>query len=280
MKNRSKLVAASAFMAVLVVAVLFTACDKGSKDQVKKEIFSGYAQKGPFVVGSSVTIIELDESLDQTGKTYLTTISDDFGSFEQKNIELVSNYVELKADGYYLLEVGGISAAPITLYALVDIKDVISANVNVLTHMEKPRVEYLIKQGTSFTDAKQQAQREILAVFSFNPSQTSSEALNLTSDAALIAISCILHSNRCIPGEVAELMANISTDIKTDGILDNTLLRKKLVDYATTLTTSPHLDGDESTYLQLIRKNLETKYPSITIPNFESYIQAFIDANK
>ena len=74
---------------------------------LKKAGFSGYVQKGPFSNGSSVTIAELDKNLNQTGKTYFTTISDNLGSFEKKNIALVSNFVTLKADGYYFNEVSG-----------------------------------------------------------------------------------------------------------------------------------------------------------------------------
>jgi hypothetical protein len=260
-----------------MVAILFTTCKKDAA--VKKEIFSGYAQKGPFVVGSSVTIVELDANLDQTGKTYFTTISDNLGSFEQKNIELVSNYVELKADGSYFNETTGAVFAITTLYALVDISDVNSANVNVLTHLEKPRVEYLIKQGKSFADAKQQAQKEVLAIFGFTPSNTSSEALALTNDGMLLAISSILAG---IPYyglmDMGELMANIAADIKTDGKLDNTALGTKLISCAYGICAN-----NTSLSLDRIRENMKSRYAefglNVTIPDFESYIQAFANSN-
>ena len=255
---------------VVIVVVLFTACKKDDV-QVKKEIFGGYAQKGPFVSGSSIIISELDASLNQTGKTYSTIISDNLGSFEQKNIELVSNYVELKADGYYFNEVSGkTSTGQMTLYALVDVANVNSANVNVLTHLEKPRVEYLVKQGKSFSAAKQQAQTEVLALFGFSPSTTSSEGLNLTNDAVLLAISSILQGNLST-GDMVELMANISADIKTSGKLNNIALGSKLTNNAKAISLSE------------IRNNLAAKYAelglNVSIPNFETYIQSFIDSN-
>ena len=267
------------FIVLAALTVLFAACKKDNNSpQVKKEVFSGYAQKGPFVNGSSVAIIELDENLDQTGKTYFTTIMDNFGSFEQKNIELISNYVELKADGYFFEEIGGsTSIAPITLYALVNIADVTSANLNVLTHLEKPRVEYLVKQGNSFSAAKQQALREILAIFGFSPSQTLSERLNLTDDAILIAISCILQGNSGVVGALVEFMVSISADIKEDGKLDNMALGAKLMHNAIFLTT---IDvNDNRSWLPRIRENMEKKYPNVTIPDFESYVQAFANSN-
>jgi len=258
--------------------LLFVACEKavderkGNELKIQKELFGGYAQKGPFVSGSSVTISELKPNLDQSGRTYFTTITDNLGSFEKKNIELISNYVELKVDGYYFNEIwGNTSAGQMTLYALVDVKDVNSANVNVLTHLEKPRVEYLVTQkGMSFAEAKQQAQREVLAIFGFEPSGVSSDALNLIDNAALLAISCILQGYLST-GDMMELMAKIGADIKTDGKLDNATLCSQLVNNANSFS------------LPVVRANLEQKYSelgvSVTIPNFEDHVQQFIEKN-
>jgi hypothetical protein len=82
-----------AFVSTLFIVCLFmfVSCDKTQEiiqtQPVKKEILSGYVQKGPFITGSAVTIVELDEELNQTGRTYSTTVADNSGSFEQKKIE-------------------------------------------------------------------------------------------------------------------------------------------------------------------------------------------------
>ena len=82
-------------MLILMSFGLFLSCqddlensEKNEESVISKAVFSGYVQKGPFINGSSVTISELDNSLDQTGKTYFSTISNNQGSFEKKNIEL------------------------------------------------------------------------------------------------------------------------------------------------------------------------------------------------
>jgi len=253
---------------VIIAVVLFSACNK---DKVKKDVFSGYAQKGPFIKGSSVTISELDANLNQTGKTFITTISDNSGSFELTGIELVSNYVQLKVDGYYFNEFEGEVFEPITLYALVDIKDVNSANVNVLTHLERPRVEYLVKQEKkSFSQAKKQAQSEVLAIFGLTPSNMTSEALNLTNNGMLLAISSILTAS--FNAEMMEIMGKISEGIRTDGKLDDTDLGKKLMDNA----YASFFSRDN------IRKNMETKYAelglNVSIPDFESYLELFVNS--
>jgi len=255
-------------------AALFSACKKNDHDKttpITKEIVSGYAQKGPFVIGSSVTIAELNNSFNQTGKIFQTTISNNSGGFELKNIELVSQYVELKIDGYYYNEIlDQTSGAPLTLHAIADVKNINSVNVNVLTHLEKSRVEYLIKQQRlSFTAAKEQAQKEVLAIFGFTPQSVSSETLDLTTDAKLLAISCILQGYLST-GDMLGLMAGISADIREDGKLDNMDLGSKLVDNAASIKFS----------LSEIRNNLSKKYSelgfNVVLPDFESYVESFI----
>ena len=238
------------------------------KDIVKKDVFAGYAQKGPFINGSSVLILELDTNLNQTGKSYSTSIVNNLGAFEKKNIELISNYVQLKVDGYYFNEITGKpSTGQISLTALVDVADIESANINVLTHLERNRVEYLVKEeNIPFVEAKQQAQREILRIFSLEmPDITDSESLNLTDDAILLAISCILQGT-LPPANMIELMSDISFDIATDGILDDLSLGSKLIDNVWMMS------------LPAIRKNVEQKYAEkleIIIPDFEQYIIEF-----
>jgi len=125
------------------VAVFFSNCEK-SKTGIQS--VTGYAQKGPFINGSSVTAYDLQSNLAPTGKSYNTQITDYKGAFELEDIPLSSNYVSLKADGFYFNEVTGKqSSAQITLYALSDISDKTNININLLTHLEKARVEYLTK---------------------------------------------------------------------------------------------------------------------------------------
>ena len=239
---------------------------------VTKETFSGYVQKWPFISGSSVVLSELDTELNQTGRSYFTTVTGNSGSFEQKQVELISNYVQLKADGYYFNEVSGKSSpGQLTLYATADISQVSSANVNVLTHLERSRVEYLVQQqGLSFDAAKAQAQQEVLALFDLElPGDATSESLNLTNNGILLAVSCILQGQLSTAG-MSELMSGIISDIKTDGTLDEPSLGSQLIDNARLVSTAA------------IRQNMEEKYSepgmgNVDISDFESYVQQFMD---
>lgn len=164
----------------------------------KKDKISGYIQKGPYINGTSIMISELSSTLNPTGKVFNSQIVDNRGSFEFKNITLSSNFVELIANGFYFNEnTGKVSAAQLTLHALSDLSDSSTINVNILTELEKGRVEYLISKGEDFKSAKVQAQKEILNIFEISKADLkSSEYLDISKDgddnAILLAVSIVM----------------------------------------------------------------------------------------
>ncbi len=267
----------------LLIFLLIVSCEKDDADNpneshpVQKEILTGFVQKGPFINGTSITVSELTSDLIQTGKTFNTQISDNKGSFELKQINLSSQFVELKADGFYFNEIiGDKSLAQLTLYALSDLTDKSSLNVNILSHLEKGRIDYLVSQGSSFNEAKKQAQKEILVIFSIDKSDMpESESLDISKDgddnAILLAISVIMQGFRT-DAELSELLANISSDIKEDGVLNSSNLGTDLINHAQLLN------------LPKIRENLLNRYNEMgveaTISNFEKYVQLFKDSTE
>ena len=203
---------------------------------------SGKIQKGPYVQGTEITVRELDSSMTPTGNTFTGTIDDNTGSFSIKGT-LTYKIVELSADGYYFNEVSGsLSNAKLTLSALSDITDSSSVNVNLMTHLEKKRVEYLMDNSKmTFAAAKTQAQTEIMKIFNIeNVTLGNSETLDISKsgdgNAVLLAISAILQSDKT-EAELTELLSTINTDIRTDGTLDSTNTKANLltaVDYLKT----------------------------------------------
>jgi hypothetical protein len=263
---------------MLLMIMFLTNCKKDNSDSsTTVQNMIGYVQKGPFINGSSVTVYDLQSNLSPTGKTFNSQIIDDKGTFQLSDISLSSNYVSLRADGFYFNEIlGQQSAAQITLYALSDISGKNDININVLTHLEKPRVEYLMKNGKSFADSKIQAQKEILAIFNIQKNDSiSSENLNISQsgddNGILLAVSSILQGYRS-ESELTELLSNISNDISTDGTLDNDTLGSALINDAIYLDTTS------------IKNNLAKRYRDIgataTIPNFGKYIANFISNTK
>jgi len=231
----------------LTVALTLSCSDDGgtpSKGTVRKEKISGISQKGPFVQGSKATLYELNDQLEQTGRSFTDIIADDKGSFEIRNVELASPYAMLEASGYYRNEVTGlVSAAPITLFAIADVREKDNVNVNILTHLEYYRVLNLVdNEGKSIKDAKKQAQREIFAVFGINSdSFKDSEDMSIfgtsESDAALLAISILLQGDLS-EGEFSKRLTSFAQSLKASGTWDNEEEKGKMAYWGMAMTFS------------------------------------------
>ena len=209
---------------IIIGLVFFSGCESNTPDQLtpmSKKILTGKVQKGPFVEGSSVYIFSLNEQFSQTGSAYATSIVDKKGSFEQKNMQLNSQFVELIVNGYYFNEVKGeLSTSPLTLSAIADISDADNVNVNILTTLERERILFLVTHGKNFKKAKAQAHKEVLAVFGMKTSDTDDAIeLDLEEDAQLLVISAIVQGYRSA-AEVTRLLSNIASDLREDGTLD------------------------------------------------------------
>jgi len=262
-----------------LIGIILTFCSCSQEQErdmpaLNKQTIGGYVQKGPFLNGTSISVSEFSEEWVPTGRNFSTQITDNKGTFELLNLTLISPYVELEADGFYYNEVTDENAtAQLTLYALSDLSDTNSLNVNVLTHLERNRVKHLIANGLSFSEAKSQSQSEILSLFEIDKEDVStSELLDITKqgddNAILLAVSVILQGNLSV-SELSELLANMSTDLREDGLLDNPTLGSMLIDNARFLK------------LEEIRQHLEDRYEvldmDVSIADFEKYVKAFTE---
>jgi hypothetical protein len=259
---------------ILLILLFFFISSSCNKDTViKKEKITGNVQKGPYLQGTSIEMYELNSSMEQTGKVYRTQVKDNSGFFEIDNVTLSSEYVEFYASGAYYDEVaGGIPVTPLGLSAISDITDKTTVNINVLTHLEKERVKYLVSQGEKFSEAKDSAQTELMAIFGLKKdSPDPSENLNITQDsqnnAILFAISMILQGKRN-PIDLTVLLAAISSDIKGDGVLNDENIKTSLRN--SVLDINP----------LYIRSNLVTRYQELdveaAIPEFENYLVEYM----
>jgi hypothetical protein len=253
---------------------ILSACNKEGT-LITKDAINGVVQKGPFLNGSSISIYELTENYAMTGRSYTAQILDNSGLFELKDISLESPYVLLKSDGFYFNEITGQpSAAPVTLYALTDITNKTTVNVNVLSHLEKGRMEYLLSGGSSFSEAKKQAEAEVLKIFSISKADMADfDLLNIAEEgdnnAVLLAASLITQGFRT-ESELSDLLANISTDIRQDGVLNSESLGSLLINDVRLLDLSK------------TRTNIETRYSTlgmaVSLPDFEEYVSLFLDS--
>lgn len=235
---------------------------------------NGYVQKGPFILGSAITISELDLYLNPTGRVFTTQILDNTGKYELPDVDFTSPFILLKADGFYFNERSDeLSEAQLTLHSLVDITNHESFNINLISHLEKDRIIELMNSGMVFTEAKIQARDDILGIFNFESvDQLQSEQMDISNsgedNALLLAVSLILQGNRTT-GELSELINQISLDYKTDGVMNNESIGTELI------------NGINSANLQIIRENIEQRYESFgiefDIPDYEKYVNLFIN---
>lgn len=267
----------SLLLSILLVLLFLPSCDKNDNQPevpFKTMDISGFAQKGPFISGSSITITELDNDLQPTGQVFSTQIADNTGKYELPSVELASQFILLKADGFYFNErTGELSEAQLTLHNLVDTTDQESFNINVISHLQKDRIVELMNGGMAFADAKLQAKNEILGIFDFvSVDQFQSEQMDIASsgddNAILLAVSLILQGNRTT-GDFSEILSQISLDIKEDGTMDNESIGTELI------------NGVNYAKLQEIRQFIEQRYDGLgieyEIPDFEKYINQFIN---
>ncbi len=246
--------------------------DAGITAVTDREV-AGVSQKGPFVTGSAVTVQELDGiTLKQTGKSFKGRIKSDKGDFAIKDINLSSQYAILEASGYYRDEISGKkSTGTVTLYALTDLSNRKTVNINLLTHLEYERVKYLVTQKKkSIAEAKAQAANEILSSFDINGEFAESEDLNIfksgDGNAALLAVSVLMQSDVDVAG-LTERMGEFSVAIAEGGSWDDADTKVAIADWA--------CDTDLKGTLANVRKNIENWKYADTIPAFEKYVTNF-----
>ena len=250
---------------LLLAVILLAGCEEKENPTVRYNV-NGFVQKGPFILGSTITIMELDGNYEPTGKTFTATTADDLGSFST-SVELITSKVDLVATGYYFNEVSGeLSDGPLTLRAVVDLASNPSVNLNALTTVTRPRILSLVKaNGTSFADAKIQAEREFRAAIGASPT-AGFETLNVTSDVLLLAFSAVLQHNRKV-AEMTQLLNKIAADFGTAGTISSTS-RETLSASATQISASK------------VQQNLAEKFRdlgvAVTIPAFEEALRLFL----
>jgi hypothetical protein len=229
----------------------------------------GFAQKGPFIVGTDVTVAELNDKLFPTGLVYFATVLDDEGSFSIPGVVLTSPYVQIKIRGIYFSEVWGYNTnKELTLYAFADVRKSENINVNIITHLESERVAHLVqKENLSFEEAKAKAFKEFLTIFEWdNLSVSSAESLTITKNddggAVLLAVASIFERVQDDFIKRLETITNFRTDF-ADGKIESTLIQNRLLTAASLL--------DEKSILA----TLKFRFGAIAFPEFGALLDQF-----
>ncbi|HWA35462.1 MAG TPA: FISUMP domain-containing protein [Cyclobacteriaceae bacterium] len=269
----------SAACSFFMLAIFLLSCKKEEEtpkitppDPVTpKFVLAGFAQKGPYLKGGTVTISELKADLTPTGRTFTTTVNSNSGYFGFNDAVNQFAIAELTVDGLYFNEIEGrVSEAPLKLSVITDRAKNGLVNINVMSHIEKERVKFLVAAGSTFTNAKTQAAREVLAVFGVANVQLS-ELMDIAQkndlNGGLLAMSVILQAHRSVT-DMSAVIAAIGNDIRADGILNDNALKSDLKAQALSISL-----GD-------VRNNLWNRYVGLEVktagvPNFESPLNEY-----
>ncbi|KZN61817.1 hypothetical protein N473_21760 [Pseudoalteromonas luteoviolacea CPMOR-1] len=240
---------------LLISLIGLTACGSGGSDnksnianqtssqaQDASVTITGSVEKGPFVIGSSVTINILNEKGENTDSTIVTKTTDDLGNFEFK--VPADSIIQITASGFYRNEItGGLSEGQLTLRSIykASSEQQQNANVNLLTHITSNRVLELIKAGESdFNAAIKKAEEEFSANFKSvitHPKEESFSNLsiykgdNAEANAYFLTLSSMLYQHAIDTADtdktspeaaLTAILNELENDFGTDGKVDDT----------------------------------------------------------
>jgi hypothetical protein len=201
---------------------------------------SGAVQKGPFVLGSSVDVSQINDSGNPTGRVYSTQTTTDLGEFTV--VFAYQGFVSLEANGYYYNEISGtLSESPITLLAFHEItaSGTQTAYINLVTHLSYNRVKTLVEGTMAFADAVAQAEEELRFALGVGPDDFDPGVgginMNIAggdtdANAYLFAVSAVIAKAAELRGgpldaRLQELVNAISADLAPDGVLETTTIQ-------------------------------------------------------
>ena len=275
-------------LAALVFGTSFWACsdDKTAGTSVESEGLhavkdldvAGFAQKGPFVKGSAVTVQGIDcKTMKFTDEEFTGKVKSNKGDFGVDDVNLSASCALFEVSGYYLNEVTGKkSSDKLTLHAITDLSKRKSVNINVLTELEYERVMTLVtKNKMSFANAKLLAEEEVLASLGVMNLFESFEGLNIYKEgdgnATLLATSVLLQSDLDAK-KLADRMEAFASSIAETGEWNDDKTKTKMLDWASTAKADGKFDS--------VRENLEKWSGSDKIPGFEEVVEEFGGAQK
>jgi hypothetical protein len=201
----------------------------------------GAVQKGPFILGTSVSVSPLTAQGEPTGQQFEVPTSNDAGEFSVNAIP--AGPVALLATGFHFDEIrGGLSTAPLSLRALHRAgMNATTINLHVLGHLAEPRARKLVAEGASVEDALAQAEGEVVAALGVGKdgfalagpaAQASVVGMDTDDNAYVFALSAVIAqaAHLADPGApdaaLQALLNQLSLDLADDGAIDAALKGK------------------------------------------------------
>ena len=140
---------------------------------------SGYVNRGLVKIGSKVTVSELDESLEKTGVEFVGYVLDSSGTYSVSNVVLSSPYVYVKMGRVEAENLCDEGKTGVYAEAMLDLRDGLDANLNVLTTLQAWRTKVFMRKGMDFAKARQQAYDELRSEFMLDSIQSRFEQISM-----------------------------------------------------------------------------------------------------
>jgi hypothetical protein len=206
-------------------------------------VLNGAIQKGPFVLGSTVTLSAIDGAGVPTGQVFNTQTTSDLGAFSVSFA--YRGNVDMQAQGFYYDEVtGSLSNASIVLRALYQVTNggPQGAYINLITHLAHDRALALLGDGgTGLQAAEAQAEGELVTALGIGGSgfQPGGVGVNLNElggdndqNAYLFAVSAVLvqaareqaGDGGSVDAQLQQLIDTIAADLVNGGSLPSGLI--------------------------------------------------------
>lgn len=220
----------------MLTLLALVACHPGA------DHIDGSVAKGPFVLGSTVTVSAITADAEPTGDVFVGQTSDDTGAFTTAFGDGSVRYASIEASGFHWNEAtGSLSGAAITLHALAALSpdDPQPVRVNLATQLAADRVRTLIAAGTQFDEALATSQNELATALAIGPAGyvpdglgTSLDLLGGDSDgnAWLFAVSTLFAQRArqdapdAIDATLQEAINTAAQDLADDGTLEEDLV--------------------------------------------------------
>ena len=270
-------------LAALVFGTSFWACsgDKtaGTDEQseglyaIKNLDIAGVSQKGPFVKGSAVTVQGINcKTMEFTDEVFEGEVKNNMGEFVVEKVNLSTTCAVVDVTGEYRSEMTGKKVSDkMTLRALTNLKDRTHVNVNLLTNLEYERVMYYVtEKGKTFDEAKELAEREVLAAFGMAGESAEFEELDIfgtsDADATLLAISVLMQGDADVK-TLAKRLDKFNDSFAESGKWNDDDTKKAITDWIANAVAKAVMDS--------IRKNMENWGFANEVPDFETAVDAF-----
>ncbi|MBU1220061.1 hypothetical protein KKF34_14005 [Myxococcota bacterium] len=269
------------FLSILLALFSCENSESCEKDSVVENRFdlSGSVQKGPYLLGSTINVIKLNDNLEPSGMVFMTSTYNDNGEFsvsvDSAGPVLIEGY------GYFFNEnTGSVSKSLLTLRALYfpQTETVQNTRVNILTHLTIERIKHFINEGLEPGQAITSAETELvtqlgITVPEFSLSSRNSSmnlqggdnddnAFLLLASAVLIEAGRLRNNGTYSDASFQEFLNVLSNDYR-DGELEQT--NKDLI-FEALIIINPIL----------IKNNMAMRFLklglSVEVPDFERII--------